>query len=96
MGLPADFFTPGSVLHRIKQQKNEGQFRSAQKGAILHGETWRGRDVHSYDLVIEMSQAGEVNHEGLITHRFPFEEYKQAIATAMDKRRSSIKVALEY
>ena len=39
MELPADFFTPGSVLHRIKQQKNEGHFRSAQKGAILHGET---------------------------------------------------------
>jgi threonine dehydrogenase-like Zn-dependent dehydrogenase len=59
-------------------------------------ETWRGREVHSYDLVIEMSQAGEVNHEGLITHRFPFEGYKQAIATAMDKRRNSIKVVLEY
>lgn len=59
-------------------------------------EMWRGREVHSYDLVIELTIAGEVNHEGLITHRFPFEDYKEAVATAMDKRRNSIKVILEY
>jgi threonine dehydrogenase-like Zn-dependent dehydrogenase len=59
-------------------------------------ETWHGQEVHTYDLVIEMFQRGDVNHEGLISHRFPFEDYKQAIATAMDKRTDSIKVVFTY
>jgi threonine dehydrogenase-like Zn-dependent dehydrogenase len=59
-------------------------------------ETWRGREAHTFDFVIEMYKAGEVIHKGLITHRFPFEDYKQAIATAMDKRSNSIKVVFTY
>jgi threonine dehydrogenase-like Zn-dependent dehydrogenase len=59
-------------------------------------ETWHGRESHTYDLVIGMFQSGEITYEGLISHRFPFENYKQAIATAMDKRRGSIKVVFRY
>lgn len=59
-------------------------------------ENWRGRSVHTYDIVIEMLMEGTLKHEGLITHRFSFEEYKQAIATATDKRKGSIKVVFNY
>ena len=59
-------------------------------------ETWRGKQVHTYDLVIEMMQAGSIRHEGLITHRFPFEEYRRAVATAADKRTGAIKVTFTY
>jgi hypothetical protein len=31
----------------------------------------------------------------LITHRFPFEAYRQAIATAVDKRTGAIKVTFD-
>ena len=59
-------------------------------------ENWRGRSLHTYDLVIEMFKESALKHEGLITHRFPFKEYKRAIATASDKHRGSIKVVFKY
>ncbi len=66
-------------------------------GARTFGmEEWRGRKAHTFDLVIEMLQEGVLKHEGLITHRFPFEQYREAIATATNKRNGSIKVMLTY
>ena len=59
-------------------------------------ENWRGDRVHTFDLVIEMFQKGKLIHEGLITHRFPFEDYRQAIVTAVDKHYGSIKVVFTY
>jgi threonine dehydrogenase-like Zn-dependent dehydrogenase len=59
-------------------------------------ENWGGRKVHTYDLVIEMLSEGILKHEGLITHRFPFDDYKRAIATATDKSTGSIKVSFMY
>jgi threonine dehydrogenase-like Zn-dependent dehydrogenase len=43
-----------------------------------------------------MFQKGKLIHEGLITHRFPFEDYRRAISTAVDKRSESIKVVFTY
>jgi threonine dehydrogenase-like Zn-dependent dehydrogenase len=43
-----------------------------------------------------MFQEGVLTDEGLITHRFPFEDYKKAIATATDKRTGAIKVSFDY
>jgi threonine dehydrogenase-like Zn-dependent dehydrogenase len=59
-------------------------------------ETWRGRRATTFELVTEMFQEGVITDEGLITHRFPFEDYKQAIATATDKRTGAIKVTFDY
>jgi threonine dehydrogenase-like Zn-dependent dehydrogenase len=59
-------------------------------------ENWRGRRIHTYDLVIEMLSEGLLKHEGLITHRFPFDDYKRAISTAADKSSGSIKVTFNY
>jgi L-iditol 2-dehydrogenase len=59
-------------------------------------EHWNGRDVHTFDLVIEMFQDGRLTDQGLITHRFPFSEIKEAIHTAEDKRTGSIKVTITY
>jgi threonine dehydrogenase-like Zn-dependent dehydrogenase len=59
-------------------------------------EEWKGKRVHTYDLIIEMMQKGALRHQGLITHRFPFEAYKEAIATAADKSSGAIKVTFEY
>jgi threonine dehydrogenase-like Zn-dependent dehydrogenase len=38
---------------------------------------------------------GALPTEGLITHRYPLAEYKQAVATATDKRTGAIKVVLQ-
>ncbi len=66
-------------------------------GAYSSGiETWQGRKVHTLDLTIEMMQQGHLAYEGLITHRFPFEEHRRAISTAINRRSGSIKVAFVY
>lgn len=58
-------------------------------------EDWRGRRVHTFDLVIEMMQEGALRHQGLITHRFPLAQLRRAVATAQDRRGGAIKVTLD-
>lgn len=55
-------------------------------------ECWEGKTVHTFDLAIELMGSGKIDPRPLITHHFPFEEYRQAVATALDKRLGSIKV----
>jgi L-iditol 2-dehydrogenase len=65
-------------------------------GVFAHGiETWQGTPRHTYDIVIELMRQGKLTADGLITHRFPLEQWKQAIATALDKRSGSIKVVFD-
>jgi threonine dehydrogenase-like Zn-dependent dehydrogenase len=66
-------------------------------GAMIHGaDEWRGRRAHTYDIVYDLLRDGRLCAEGLITHRFPFTDYKRAIATAMDKRGAApIKVVFD-
>ena len=59
-------------------------------------ENWRGRHEHTFDLMIRMFQEKVIQYEKLITHRFPIAEFKQAVATAMDKRTGAIKVCFSY
>jgi threonine dehydrogenase-like Zn-dependent dehydrogenase len=59
-------------------------------------ENWQGDRIHTFDLVIEMFQKGRLIHKDLITHRFPFEDYRRAIFTAVNKRSESIKVVFNY
>jgi threonine dehydrogenase-like Zn-dependent dehydrogenase len=59
-------------------------------------EDWEGRRVHTYELIIDAIQTGSLSHEGLITHRFPLDQYKKAIATAMNKKTGAIKVTFEF
>ncbi len=59
-------------------------------------ENWHGRRIHTFDLVMRMFEEEVIQHEGLITHHFPFEEYKHAVSTATDKHSGSIKVCFKY
>jgi len=59
-------------------------------------ETMDGRELHTFDLVIDLIREGRLREAGLITHRFPFESYRQAIAAADDKRSGAIKVMLTF
>ena len=67
-------------------------------GVREHGySAWNGQTRHDYDWVIDFIRAGRFSTDGLITHRFPFKDYKQAIAVSMSKARERpIKVVLEY
>jgi threonine dehydrogenase-like Zn-dependent dehydrogenase len=88
----------GISLERLNVDLNPIWYQEVDLiGSHTHGvENWQGRNVHTYDLVLEIFKDGTLNHEGLITHRFPFDEYKQAIATSVDKRTGSIKVVFRY
>jgi threonine dehydrogenase-like Zn-dependent dehydrogenase len=66
-------------------------------GSMTFGmEQLDGRELHTYDIVIEMLQEGALSVDELITHRFPFAEHHKAIATSRDKRTGSIKVILTF
>ena len=55
------------------------------------GQTWR-----TYDLVIELMRQGKLTADGLITHRFPLSQWRQAVSTALNKRNGTIKVVFDY
>jgi len=67
-------------------------------GTNSHGfSTYNGQPRHDYDWVIDGLRDGRFPTDGLITHRFPFSNYKEAIATSMSKaRQKPIKVVMEY
>lgn len=47
-------------------------------------------------MAIELMADGKLNLSPLITHRFPLDQYKTALATAMNKRRgATMKVVFE-
>jgi threonine dehydrogenase-like Zn-dependent dehydrogenase len=67
-------------------------------GVIAHGiEHHAGEEKHTYDWVFDFMRWGLYPAEGLITHRFPYEEYKQAIALADGQKGASqaIKVVMQ-
>lgn len=59
-------------------------------------EHYQGRKVHSFELAIEWIRQGKLRVQGLITHRHPLLDYKQAIRAADGKPASkATKVVLE-
>ena len=66
-------------------------------GLNSHGmETWDGRRMQTFELTIALLQQGKLTIEGLITHRFALEQWRQAIQTAQDKSTGAIKVVFDY
>jgi len=67
-------------------------------GVLAHGhEHHHGLTKHTYDWVYEFMKQGLYHIDGLITHRFPYHEYKQAIALANGSKGGSkaIKVIMQ-
>jgi threonine dehydrogenase-like Zn-dependent dehydrogenase len=66
-------------------------------GLYAHGvERWQGETRHTFDLVIELMHQGKISVDGLITHRFPLSEWRQAVNTTLDKGSGVIKAVLDY
>jgi threonine dehydrogenase-like Zn-dependent dehydrogenase len=66
-------------------------------GLYAHGmEEWNGIKQSTYDLTINLLLKKKLFIDGLITHRFPLEQWHTAVRTAKDKRSGSIKVALDF
>ena len=66
-------------------------------GAVGHDVvTWEGVTLSTFELAMRWMRTGRLNCEGLLTHRFPLDAYREAFAVAVDKRaHRSIKVAFE-
>lgn len=86
----------GTSLDTIKVDLSPVYIREVDIiGSITFGvERWKGREAHTFELVIDMLQSGELSIDGLITHRFPFDDYRKAVQAASDKSTGAIKVTL--
>ena len=68
-------------------------------GVVAHSyEQHHGEHKHTYDWVVEFMQQGLYPTEGFITHRFPYEDYRQAIALANGAKGKpkAIKVMMQH
>jgi threonine dehydrogenase-like Zn-dependent dehydrogenase len=65
-------------------------------GLYAHGmEEWGGVRQPTYEITSRLLLERRMTVDGLITHRFPMAQWREAARTAMDKRSGAIKVALE-
>jgi threonine dehydrogenase-like Zn-dependent dehydrogenase len=49
---------------------------------------------HTFELVMDHLRAGRLHDAGLITHRFPLDQYRRAIDAALHKKSGALKVTL--
>ncbi|HYF93248.1 MAG TPA: zinc-binding dehydrogenase [Symbiobacteriaceae bacterium] len=60
-------------------------------------EEYDGRRLRTYELGMQLIEQGRVSTKGLLTHTFPINQYKEALAVASDKKGAhSVKVAFRY
>jgi threonine dehydrogenase-like Zn-dependent dehydrogenase len=88
----------GVKLTQLKLDLNPIWYQEVElTGVWAHGaEPWEGQTRRTYDLVIDMMRQGKLTVDGLITHRFPLRQWRQAVGAALDKRSGAIKVAFDY
>jgi threonine dehydrogenase-like Zn-dependent dehydrogenase len=66
-------------------------------GLYAHGmEEWNGVKQSTYDLTTDLLLKKKLLIDGLITHRFPLEQWRTAVRTAKDKSSGAIKVVLDF
>jgi threonine dehydrogenase-like Zn-dependent dehydrogenase len=67
-------------------------------GAVGHGEDeWEGTRCTTFSRVSDWLRAGRIDLQGLVTHRFPKERYREAIAAAGGKAASrAIRVVFDF
>lgn len=58
-------------------------------------ETYEGKKIQSFDLVIKLLKEKKLNLNGFITHRFKMSEYKKGFMQCLLKPQETIKVVLE-
>lgn len=88
----------GVNLHRMKLDVTPVWYQEVDLiGAVGHDVvTWEGEILSTFELAMRWMLAGRLNCAGLLTHRFPLDEYREAFLTAIDKRTyRSVKVAFD-
>jgi threonine dehydrogenase-like Zn-dependent dehydrogenase len=88
----------GVNLHRMKLDVTPVWYQEVNLiGAVGHDVvTWDGEPLSTFELTMKWMQAGKLNCDGLITHRFALDDYRQAFTVATDKKMyRSVKVVFE-
>lgn len=88
----------GVHLHRIQADLTPTWHQEVDLiGALAHGaEHWQGKRQMTYELTAQLLRAGQLTTDGLITHRFKLDQWREAIRTAVDKRSGAIKVVFDF
>ena len=88
----------GVNLHRMRLDVTPVWYQEVNLiGAVGHDVvTWEGEYLSTFELAMRWMQTGKLDCDGLLTHRFPLDDYRQAFLTAVDKQNHrSIKVAFD-
>jgi threonine dehydrogenase-like Zn-dependent dehydrogenase len=88
----------GVNLHRMSLDVTPVWYQEVDLiGAVGHDVvTWEGETQSTFELAMHWMETGQIDCEGLLTHRFPLDTYRQAFSVAMNKQRyRSIKVAFD-
>lgn len=88
----------GVNLHRMTLDVTPVWYQEVNLiGAVGHDVVrWEGESISTFDLAMRWMQIGALNCGGLLTHRFPLDDYRQAFTAATDKHRHrSVKVAFD-
>jgi len=89
----------GVNLHRMNLDVTPVWYQEVNLlGAVGHDIVdWHGEAISTFDLALRWMVDDLIQTESLLTHRFPLDDYRQAFATALDKRnKHSIKVAFTF
>jgi threonine dehydrogenase-like Zn-dependent dehydrogenase len=88
----------GASLERLRVDLTPVWYQEVDLiGLYAHGVEERDGHRHpTYDLVIDLLLRKELTAYGFISHRFPLDEWRQAVRTALDKGSGAIKVVLDY
>ncbi|PLR81777.1 alcohol dehydrogenase [Bacillus canaveralius] len=67
------------------------------KGSFAYStEVFQGKRKRTFDIAIQLLNVGKLDLSPLVTHRFPLEEYQNALSTASNKKNTAaIKVVFE-
>ena len=98
MNIRVNAIAPGPTDTEAARSVVPDQYMRDLVGSLAHGaDRWQGQRRHTYEWVIDLLRAGKLSTEGMITHRFRFEQYRQAVAVSLDKKTARpIKVAFCY
>jgi threonine dehydrogenase-like Zn-dependent dehydrogenase len=88
----------GVHLHPVRVDLTPVVFEEVSLiGSFAHGcEAWEGETLSSFDLTARLILEGRMDPRPLITHRFPLARWQDAIRTASDKRKGTIKVVFDF
>lgn len=85
----------GVNLHRMRLDVTPVWYQEVNLiGAVGHDVvTWNGEALSTFELAMKWMQSGKLNCDGLVTHHFALDEYRQAFVVATDKKTyKSVKV----